>query len=246
MPTSWNDAVRQTGQLSVRFNAQIRNSSVWKSVAQSSINQFNRLSRRYRLGVKLVATTASSANVIVNLVNGKTSFSYDNNQHTVSLSGKGLHGLTYKLNRSGRIVQAYVFLPSGPQISIPAGQRGVGNGIKLVIAVHEFIHCCGLSESEHSNNDIFVANPSTDYGSTPQRDVVVIQAKRGRQRKAPPLFLGSTTASHIRAVWPVQRRSSSPRRKRASFLQDGVQTSSACYTGDVRGVQRQQGPVGIA
>jgi hypothetical protein len=244
MPTQWTNTIRQTGQLTVKFNAQIRNST-WGNVAQRSITQFNRLSQRHRLGVKLKATTTATANVLVSFVNGTASFSSGNTRHNVSLAGNRLHGRTVKLSRSSRIFQAYVFLPSNPQIQTPSVPRGVGDGVKLVIAVHEFIHCCGLSDSDHTSDDLFAAYPSTSLGNTSQRDRVVVQPSGGRQRTMPPLFLGATTISRLRVLWGTQRRRGASGRKRASITEDGVQTGVAVFTGDVHGGQREQGPIGI-
>jgi len=246
MSTQWEDSIRKSGQLSVSFNSQIQN-SVWGKVVKKSINEFNRLSRRHRLGVRLVKSTATNANVIVNLADGTASFSYDNTEHTISLPGGGLQGHTSLLSRSGKMFQSYVFLPSDPQINTPDGTRGVGNGVKLVIAVHEFIHCCGLSNAEHSRDDIFTGHPSVDMGSTPSKDVVVIHAKgKRRRRTAPPLFLRTTTVSRVRALWPRRRGGKTRGRKRASIMQDGLQTGATSRNGDVLGVHRRNGPVGIA
>jgi hypothetical protein len=246
MTTPWEDSIRQSGQLNVRFNAQMQN-SVWGKVVKKSINEFNRLSRRHSLGVRLIKTTAANANVIVNLADGKASFSSDSTEHTISLPGGGLQGHSSLLSRSGKMFKSYVFLPSDPQINTPNGPRSVGNGVKLVIAVHEFIHCCGLSNAEHSKDDIFTDHPSVDMGSTPSKDVVVIHAKgRRRRRTAPPLFLRTTTVSRVRALWRRRGSSKTKGRKRASIMQDGFQTGATSRNGDVLGVHRRNSPIGIA
>jgi hypothetical protein len=221
MPTPWIDTIRRSGQLSVSFNSAI-SGSVWSGVAQRAVREFNRLSRRHRLGVRLTVVSQGAANIIVNIANGSASFTVDGKSHSVSVPGKSLQGDTSLLSRSGALFKSYVFLPSGPQVNHPSGPRLVGDGVKLVIAVHEFIHCCGLDNSDHSSDDIFTGNPSVDYGPTPNRDVVEIRAAKQRKRTAPPLFLRATTVSRVRRLWPTQRKSKTRRKRHGSVQRSGV------------------------
>jgi hypothetical protein len=244
MPTPWIDTIRRSGQLSVRFNSAI-SGSAWSGVAQRAVREFNRLSRRHRLGVQLTVVRESAANIIVNTANGSASFTVDGESHTVSLAGNSLQGHTSNLSRSGALFRSYVFLPSGPQVNTPSGVRPVGDGVKLVIAVHEFIHCCGLSNSDHSSDDIFTGNPSVDYGATPNRDVVEIHAARQRRRTAPPLFLRATTVSRVRRLWTTQRRSKARRKRHGSVQRSGVRGAVANRSGEVLGGDRRPGPEGM-
>jgi hypothetical protein len=198
------------------------------------------------LGVRLTVSSGGSANIIVNTADGSASFSTGSQTHTVTLAGNALHGHTSNLSRSGLTFQSYVFLPSQPQVNTPGGRRPVGDGVKLVIAVHEFIHSCGLSNSDHSNDDIFCGVPSIDAGSTPNRDRVVIQAERQRRRTAPPLFLRRTTIGKVRRLWRRQRRRGATGGERSSAIRRGVMSGIANRSGDVQGVRRQPGPVGVA
>lgn len=246
MSTPWIDTIRTTGQLSVKFNAAISSSAVWRGVAQRAVREFNRLSRRHRLGVRLTVVSDSAANITVNAADGSASFTVGRATHTVSLAGNGLHGHTANLSRSGALFRSYVFLPSGPQVNTPGGRRPVGDGVKLVIAVHEFIHCCGLDNSDHSSDDIFTGHPSVDYGATPSRDVVEIHAARQPRRTAPPLFLRATTVSRVRGLWPTQRRSKARRKRHGSLQRSGVRGAVANRSGEVLGGDRRPGPEGVA
>lgn len=199
MPTPWIDSVRGARQLSVHMDAPLSRFN-WNGVVTNGIREFNRLSRHHHLGVTLTATSDSNANVSVNTANGSASFSYDGGSHSVALPGHSLQGSTSNLSRDGRLFKSHLFLPVSPMINTPRGRRPVGDGVKLVIAVHEFIHCCGLNNSEHSSDDIFTGYPSVDYGRTPGQDKVEIRVLR-RRRTAPPLFLGGTTVRNVRGLW---------------------------------------------
>lgn len=244
MATPWVDTVRSTGQLSVSFHSTM-STSAWRSVTQPAVDEFNRLSQQHRLGVRLRVVSEGTANVIVNIADGSASFSSEGDTHTVSVAGRALHGHTSLLSRSGRVFQCYVFLPSDPQINTPSGLRPVGDGVKTVIAVHEFIHCCGLTNSEHSSDDIFTGNPSVDYGATPDRDVVEISAAGQGRRTAPPLFLRTSTINRVRGLW-VNRRSGSRGARHTSHQRRGVMGGAVNLSGDLRGGQRRPGPEGTA
>jgi hypothetical protein len=228
----------------VSFNSAI-SGSAWARVAPRAVSEFNRLSRRHRLGVRLTVIDGGVANIIVNTADGSASFSIGSQTHTVTLAGNALQGHTSNLSRSGVMFQSYVFLPSQPQVNTPGGRRPVGDGVKLVIAVHEFIHSCGLSNSEHSSDDIFTGFPSVDYGATPNRDTVVIQASGQRRRTAPPLFLGTTTISRVRRLWGTQRSSETTGGERTSATRSGIMSGMANRSGDVHGVRRRPGPAGM-
>ena len=240
MRTPWIETVRSSGQLSVCFTTAVTG-SVWAGVMRNAVRGFNHLSRQHRLGVQLATVSRATANIIVNIADGSASFSIGSQSHTISLPGNALQGHTSNLSRSGALFQSYVFLPSGPQVNTPRGPRAVGDGVRLVIAVHEFIHCCGLDNSEHSSDDIFTGFPSVDYGSTPSRDVVVIQAAGQSRRTSPPLFLGETTVSRVRRLWATR----SGGEEHASASVRAVMGGEADRSGEVHGMKRRPGPVGF-
>ena len=69
--------------------------------------------------------------------------------------------------------------------------------MKLVIVVHEMVHACGLSNSDHNSDDLFSGFPQARAGTTPQDDKIEVN----QQRRLPPLFLTAKTAGVIRSVW---------------------------------------------
>jgi hypothetical protein len=111
-----------------------------------------------------------------------------------------MHGLTWLLSRDGVIEKAAVFLPSQPQVNTPNGLRAVGPNVMKLIAIHELVHACGLTNNEHSPNDLFQANPQVDHGDMAAGDKVTIQAG-GKVSWMPPFVLSGPTANHIRRLW---------------------------------------------
>ena len=53
-------------------------------------------------------------------------------------------------------MKAFIYVPAAPMGDSNGRSRVVGDPVKLVIAVHEMIHACGLvDDKEHSVDDIF-------------------------------------------------------------------------------------------
>jgi hypothetical protein len=209
MPTPWEDAIRKKKQLTV-FAASGVTSGGWKSVFPTAIAEFNKLSAANSLGVTLTVATAppdpngsSGADVQFQTANGQASFSAFGQAFSVNLNGDGVHGHTSVIksvvNNVERVSKAFIFVPSTPRVG-GKGSRVVGDGVKLVIAVHELVHACGLSNADHtalSNPDLFIGIPSLSSGSDPAKDKVDV----GSQTLMPPLALSSATAAVIKQNW---------------------------------------------
>jgi hypothetical protein len=123
--------------------------------------------------------------------NGPIAFTYDGQDHSDSLNGNGLHGLTTPAIRStsvDEIEKAFIFVPIEPKANTPQGLRPAGMNIMKVILVHEFIHACGLGK--HSQDDVF-------------EGVHTIDGDRIRVGKAsmPPIFLSGATVQRIKDLW---------------------------------------------
>jgi len=202
MKTPWNENVRRRRILYI-YKSSLNNR--WSRIYQQCIDEFNRLSRKHNIGVTFAhsnskPTVGRGADVWVRTSNGVISYSYGGASKNSNFNGRGLHGYTGQIKRklrSGyRIEKAFIFLPGHPQINTPNGLRNVGEGIMKVMFVHELIHACGLSNAEHSLNDLFNGYPSVDYGSIPKEDKVVVQGKR-----MPPLFLSAKTINNLKSLW---------------------------------------------
>ncbi|MGH9820191.1 MAG: hypothetical protein ACRD43_08465, partial [Pyrinomonadaceae bacterium] len=136
MPTPWFRRAKASGQLTV-----VNKAGAWSTAVNKALATFNGLG----FPVTLVAgTDEKNANIVVKLSMGPDSAtSWGQTASTGSdFDPKKLHGLTVPLTetherprKTFEIIFAAIFLPG--KADATAGQREV-------IAVHEFIHACGL------------------------------------------------------------------------------------------------------
>jgi hypothetical protein len=196
MPIPWIDSVKSSGRLTVQSSL----TGTWRTVFRDTIRNFNTLSRGNRLGVTLTEVSDGNANVEVRTGNGTVSCSYGGSTETRVLAGERLHGATLLFSVNQKLEKAFVFVPEGPLVNTPRGRRPVGTNVMKVILAHEFVHACGLTNGEHSNDDLFQANPQVDPGTHASSDKVRIEVD-GRMRWMPPLALAATTAGNITRLW---------------------------------------------
>lgn len=211
MPTPWEAAIKTGKQLTVFATPGMTTGSAWGSALfRKIIGEFNRLSALNKLGLTLIDTTtppdaqgAGGANVQVDVSGGTHSFTTFGKIRTGNLPGTGIDaiGVTHPVSQGGAHVKAFIFLPIDPKIG-SATSRGVGEGVKLCIAIHEVIHACGLHESDHTPAnipDVFSTLTSVSAGasSPPASDRVDL----GGGKFLPPIFLTPRTAGLIQANW---------------------------------------------
>jgi len=201
MPTPWIDRIRSTGQLRIYLDSSL--GSGWRSIVDGAITSFNAISGRERLAVQLSPVTASpagsGADVGVYTIDGNTTFRFDGTDYPVSLPGSAMQGTTKLVIVGSSVEKAFVYLPAGPLGNTPRGRRAVGNGVRSVIAFHELVHCCGLSNADHGSR-AFHGTPSFDSGRTAADDRLSVGS--GRHRVVmPPLTLDSDTCRLIRTNW---------------------------------------------
>jgi hypothetical protein len=205
MDIPWLKNVKNTRQLSV-FPGRSLTAS-WARVFGSALQEFNKLSSAHGLGVTLTQSATpptaalTGANVQFEATNGAVTFDSFVGPVTVSLSGSGTAGRTVSVGSpsSGRLGQSFVCVPTTPHVFAPGGKlREAGDPIKLVIAVHELIHACGLDEhTSLSDPDLFVAVLSDVPDNDPAKD----QEDVGSGKKVPPLFLSKQTVARIQLLW---------------------------------------------
>lgn len=210
MPTEWKNKIRKNGKLTISFNAEIFNSKVWSEVAKNAVYEFNNLMKKHHIGIQFCIINEGRPNIRVYLLDGKSTFEYDKKKYellkkdgsvddgSINLSGNALSGRAILKFPPSPIFEAFVYLPKSPHHNTPNGYEPVGDGVNLVIAVHEFIHCCGLHNEDHSKNDIFNGYPSMTYDKKGRPALKV--SKEGKI--APPLFLEQETISKLRLLWP--------------------------------------------
>ncbi len=205
MGTPWIDSVRARGRLSFSLVRE----DTWGGHLASfnrAVSDFNSISKRRRLCVTLESSSAGptqqgGADIVVELAQGPTiSTTQLGTPVTGTFDGRGLHGKTFNFERDGKVEKASVFLPNQPHINTPQGTRLAGSGVITVIAFHELIHACGLSNADHNNTDVFNGFPSTFPGDSPDQDRLEIQVE-GRRVRFPPIHLSDETVTRIRNLW---------------------------------------------
>ena len=220
MPTPWLDKTKNTKQLTV-FPTDGVTKGPWSSVFTSALQEFNRISTAMNLGVTLVLSSTppetnglGGADVNFDVGSGTMNYTVLGNDLSVDVIGSAMHGHTQVVSvlnakkQANEVIKAFTYVPATPMMSSgPAGkqiQRGVGDGVKLIIAVHELVHACGLSNSDHSPGieaDIFIAQPQPSPGAKPADDRLLLRLNPPNNIFAPPLFLTGRTAGLIRNNW---------------------------------------------
>jgi len=223
----WVDAIKQTGQLTIGFDASLAKAG-WDRVFRDAITEFNKLSAAHRLGVTFVrAEDPKTANVEAWAARGDFEFEYPPHvaKKKIRFDGAEVHGLCKPLltqvrDRRSRVdefklMKAFIYVPAAPLTDKHGKSRVVGDPVKLVIAVHEMIHACGVvDDKEHSVDDIFswpqlrVGTQASEDRLGTKGDAITFPGKPGEPpRKGygtvemPPLFLKAETATKVRNLW---------------------------------------------
>jgi hypothetical protein len=145
------------------------------------MGQFNQFSKANRCGVEFVQ--------VMDQRSAQVEFS--------TISGTGLHGFHTPFRESkddenapDLLVKSKIQVPATPEHD----GKPVGNNVKMMIAFHELIHACGLSDDEHTpvnNPDIFCAV----FGMEGQDAFKITNLVQ------PPIVVGLRTAELIRKNW---------------------------------------------
>jgi hypothetical protein len=217
----WLDPIKRSGELRIALDPSLGTAG-WDGIFRNAILEFNRLSGTLRLGVTFVREdNAARANVIAKAERRDFDFEYppDIPRKTLKFDGKGVHGLCKPLLTMDRdkykVMKAFIYVPATPMGEDGGRSRVVGDGVKLVIAVHEMVHACGLvDDREHSVDDLFCW-PQLRMGSTAAADrlgtlggKITFPGKPGEPPRTghsivdlPPLFLKQETATKVRSLW---------------------------------------------
>lgn len=155
---------------------------------------------------------------------GQTFVAKDRQGNELNFSPTELHGATQTLslafgNGPARMRRAFIFVPETPMVSalmkaskrpddFKSVPREAGPGIRRFIAVHELIHACGLSNSEHNvqgaDADVFTNGPSVSAGAfdRPQDDKLLLHLAHPKPNVfAPPITIKKKVADLIRDNW---------------------------------------------
>ena len=223
-PIPWRDEVKRTGKLTLALDPSIGQHG-WAKAFQDGVAAFNGL----RLAVTYELTTdQAKANVVAQAKTEKFKFGYDDGEfkkeeEEYAFDGTSVHGHCSMLsgnvrNRTTRsyelrMIRAFIFVPAKPSAA-PMRRGIVGDPVKMVVAVHEMVHACGLDNDHHTVDDVFCwPKPSYD-AQDPDKDRV--EAYTGRRENKmiagkpvphpvmismPPIVLNGPTQEKIRRLW---------------------------------------------
>jgi len=193
MAIPWERVVKRSGKLRVHNKA-----GAWSAAVTSAITTFNTLG----FPVQLVnEPNESSAEIVVMLSNGSSTYSHPLAEIKVTFEAEKLHGKAKTLWDPDKkeIRFAAVFLP-GKVMNLTARQ-------KEVITVHEFIHAAGLNgikadgskdpNDDHDSQGIMFPSMQLVNGG-----VLEYMPDKGAQPMT-PIRVGAQTRTKINAVWPA-------------------------------------------
>jgi hypothetical protein len=194
----WSAGVRSSGELLLFANE--AGTGGWSVALERAITEFNRATHQRGLSLRIKRTTKQSEAQLTFAVGSKEKF--------VS----AVHGIT----SSGwdpdqdAIVSADIVVHPSPKVRVfqrKAGskdyeevEREAGEGIRVVIIVHEFVHAVGLkNHSDGKAQDVFYSPLEPNAGDRPQDDYMKVPIIKGL--KLPPVVLSPQTAKRIKDIW---------------------------------------------
>ena len=177
----WPDRIRRTGELKV-FPGSSFTGSVWAPDLDKAITTINQLLKD-KIGLAFKKADKEAGSEVV----------------AETVSGSGLHGkselATMGSGDRERLGSVKMRVPATPQISgVDAGQP-----VRLHILVHELIHCIGLTNCAHSNDDVFIARLVISVGGTVGGKVL----PRDGSGSVPRPKLGANTIMKIKKAWEI-------------------------------------------
>ncbi|MCP3469958.1 hypothetical protein NLM33_06395 [Bradyrhizobium sp. CCGUVB1N3] len=179
--TPWPDRIRRTGELKI-FPGPSFTASVWVNDLDPAITTINRLLKQSGINLAFKKADKESGSPIIAEI----------------YPGSGLHGsaalTVVDSSRGTSMGSVKLRVPATPKI----GQVDVGKPVRLHILVHELVHCIGLSNCAHSNDDVFIARPVISVGATQGGKVLPLDGSGS----IPPPKLGAHTIEKIKKAWP--------------------------------------------
>lgn len=200
MLTKWIDRVRKSGQLTVFADD---SAAGWTDALRRARHVFNAVSSSAKLGVRLVGSTQPPD---LN-AEARGDVAHSGADVLFTIEGVAFHiieGRTrYRANTNDRniMVKARIILPT-PMVKSGTDMwdREAGDGVKMILALHELIHACGLSNHEHTlgEPDVFCGVfDSIKANSIFREDDTIVKDKT----EFPPATFSARTLNFIRANW---------------------------------------------
>jgi hypothetical protein len=221
MPVPWEKHVQETGQLKVFVGPTFLGAAAWGAgMATRILNEFNSIAAANRLGVRLVQSTdepkkdGTGADVRLDASSGTCRFfNSTGGDETGSLPttpgdirGRCFSVIVTHPNNLDFNWKAFVFVPVDPSVF----KHLVGEPVRIAIALHEFLHACGLREADPGHGtpgnppsgdlDFFATNQVMIEGVTPDKDRMFISGKLV-PNSAGQFTITPRTASLVQRVW---------------------------------------------
>ncbi len=175
----------------------------WAPIFDLAVQSFNDLMKANSLNVTITASDSDKANIIVNTASKQASFSFEGADYSKAFDGEGLHGSMVPVadGGSGLVVKAFIFVPASPKADkAKKNSREVGQEVRRFILTHELIHAAGLSNDEHTLDDLMCYPAEISVGSSAADDR--LQPWGGLGKQMPPYYISSKTATNIKKAWP--------------------------------------------
>jgi hypothetical protein len=230
--TEWASWIKKTSKLTIALDESIGKQG-WSKAFKDGIAKFNELSTQtWKLGVTYDPTdNAATASVVAHAKVGDFEFgfkdaNYEMAKKPMKFDGNSVHGLCTllygeeenplkKKTYEKKVVKAFIFVPAKPHIK-GSKSRLVGEPVRLVVAMHEMIHACGLGDEHHTTDDVFcwprakfdTNNPDDDRveAFTGQRKDEIIAGRTVSvpvMVSMPPIVLNKPTQDKIRGLWAL-------------------------------------------
>jgi hypothetical protein len=178
----WPDRIRRSGELKV-FPGPGFSGSVWGTDLDRAIAALNQLLKDKCIALVFRKSDAEAGSQIT----------------AETIPGTGLHGsAVLSLVGSGdreRLGALKLRVPTTPRI----GSVDVGPPVRLHILVHELIHCIGLTNAAHSQDDVFIGKLVIAVGGTVNGKTLPPDGSGS----VPPLTLGAKTLTNIKRAWEL-------------------------------------------
>lgn len=193
--TAWHKNVQRKNTLTYAVGPKF--GGQWAAVLDRAIVEFNQLMTKY--AIKLSITKVEQGRGPHILLDTEP--------------GDGLHGRAPSqlkvINGKEYMDEVRVIVPATPRIDPKDPKsREVGPGVRLTLLVHELIHAVGLSNDEHTTDDVFSKKtlliPKGNYLKSGEQVTEDRAQPFDGSAPFPPLRLSVTTVDNLKKAWTAQ------------------------------------------
>jgi hypothetical protein len=153
----------------------------WTQPCRDAVTHLNALFKQHKINVSLSLSGSNHAATITVTPDP-------------SLQGLLVHGRTQARFSGNTLLSADVKLPPQVQINTPRALRDAGNGVREVIAAHEFVHALGVNGHD---SELMTQTWQKEAGNHAAGDRL-----RAGAHAMPPLVLSGATVTVLKGRWP--------------------------------------------